>query len=105
MPDIKNKLDSIAEDVNEIKISNEGQRITMQYQAASLERLVTSVEVHIARTSALETVVEQNKVAALQAIDNAVKPLHEHASFLKGALWAIGTIVTVALAILGIVYH
>lgn len=70
--DNNEKLDKIVEDVNEIKVI--------------LARNTSSLELHMKRTD----LAEQNLEQLRQEVSEDLKPIKEHISMIKGAMWLLG---------------
>jgi hypothetical protein len=116
MKTLENKLDQIIDDVTELRITSKAQQVTLENQEVNLNNNTQSLQQHMARTDAVEDLVALNKEILLElikasanlqqkALDEAVKPLVAHADFVKGAAWALGGLLTIALSVAAIYFR
>jgi septation ring formation regulator EzrA len=104
---VNKKIDKIIDDVQELKITAAKQEVNHSATNAILERITASVEYHIKRTDKLEELVNEvrkeatsNNTDLKEDITKELKPIKTHITFVKGALWSLGILSTLAIALL-----
>jgi LPS sulfotransferase NodH len=94
-----NQIQRIAEDITELKVVIAKQEVNAGNMNKILDRLTESVEVHVRRSDSLEKLVELVRTETSAKIEAEMKPIKAHIHFIKGAMWAIGGVGALLLAL------
>ncbi len=83
---IEDKLDKIMADITDLKVDS-------VQTNAHLSEYNKQLEIHIKRSNALEEKLELD----LARMEDEIKPIKDHVTFLRGAFWAIsGSVAAIA---------
>lgn len=90
--------------ITDIKITQVRQAANQDRMNEILDTLTRSVEHHIQRSDNLEELVELYKKENEKQLNEELKPIKSHVSFVKGAFWALSicAVVLVTLHEMGI---
>lgn len=93
------KFQRITDDITELKVILGKQEVNLGNSNRILDRLTDSVEIHIKRTDTLEDFIRLIREETKQDIENEIKPIKAHISFVRGAIYAFGIFGTLLVAL------